>query len=56
MMALPPFALVRWVEDPEPRCWQVLKTTQIASNRDKISEGNAVDAEWKRGEDHKTWR
>ena len=51
MMALPPFALVRWVEDPEPHCWQVIKTTQIASNRDKIVEGNAVDADWKRGEE-----
>ena len=60
IMAPRPFALVRWVEDPEPSCWQVIKTTQITSDRDNIVEGKAVDAIWKKsrgnccGRNHKT--
>ena len=50
-MALQPFALVRWVEDPEPSCWQVIKTTSITSDLDRIVEGKAVDANWKKGEE-----
>ena len=50
-MALQPFALVRWVEDPKPSCWQVFKTTSITSDRDGIMEGKAVDANWKKGEE-----
>ena len=51
IMAPRPFALVRWVEDPEPSCWQVIKTTQITSDHDNIVEGKAVDAIWKKGEE-----
>lgn len=51
IMALQPFALVRWVEDPKPSCWQVIKTTSITSDRDGIMEGKAVDANWKKGEE-----
>ena len=51
IMALQPFALVRWVEDPKPSCWQVIKTTSITSDRDRIMEGKAVDANWKKGEE-----
>ena len=49
-MAPRPFALVRWVEHPKPSCWQVIKTTQIMSDRDNKVEGKAVDAIWKKGE------
>ena len=31
--------------------WQVIKTTSITSDCDRIVEGKAVDANWKKGEE-----
>ena len=45
------FALVCWVDDPKPDCWQVIKTSQIEAAPGNMEEGRAVDAIWIRGEE-----
>ena len=51
-MAPPPsFALVEWIGDAKPDCWQVIKSTQIEANPDQIEVGKSLDAIWKRGEE-----
>jgi len=45
------FALVLWMGDPKPDCWQVIKTSQIQAKPEDILEGKSFDAMWKKDEE-----
>ena len=49
--ACPQFALVLWMGDPKPDCWQVIKTSQIQAKPEDILEGKSFDAIWKKDEE-----
>lgn len=47
------FALVHWVADPEPDCWQVIQTLDIIAPSDgsQLEEGKTYDAYWAKDEE-----
>ena len=49
--ACPKFALVLWMGDPKPDCWQVIKTSQIQAQPENIIEGKPYNAIWNKDEE-----
>lgn len=46
------FALVLWLSDPKPDCWQIISVNDIVLPRDsELEEGKTYDAEWSKNEE-----
>ena len=46
------FALVNWLGDPKPKCWQVISTSAVRNPPGtELAEGKTFDAIWHKDEE-----